>query len=48
MAVGVMGSSAGAAGLALLRLDKVEDARAAGRALTTAGAVLSVNTPPMT
>jgi folate-binding protein YgfZ len=48
MAVGVMGSSAGAAGLALLRLDKVEDARAAGRALTTAGAVLSVSTPPMT
>ncbi len=48
IAIGVMGSSAGAAGLALLRLDKVDDARAAGRPLTTQGATLSVNTPPMT
>ncbi len=46
--IGVMGSSVGAAGLALLRLDKAEDARAAGRALTAQGATLSVNTPPVT
>lgn len=48
IAVGVMGSSAGATGLALLRLDKVDNARAAGRALTTQGAVLTVNTLPVT
>ena len=35
--VGTLGSSAGAAALALLRTDRVEDARAAGRSLTAAG-----------
>lgn len=42
MAVGVMGSSANGDGLALLRLDKVEDALAAGRGLCAPGATLSV------
>ena len=42
MAVGVMGSCADGAGLALLRLDKVEEALAAGREISTPGAVLSV------
>ncbi|MBX9757281.1 MAG: folate-binding protein [Beijerinckiaceae bacterium] len=41
-AIGVMGSSANGTGLALLRLDKVEDALAAGRELSATGAVLSV------
>lgn len=40
--VGVMGSSANGAGLALLRLDKVEEALAAGRGLSAHGASLSV------
>ena len=48
IAIGVMGSSAGAVGLALLRLDKAEDARVAGRAITAQDATLSVNTPPVT
>lgn len=48
IAIGVMGSSAGATGLALLRLDKADDARAAGKALTAQGSVLTVNTPPVT
>ncbi|MDP2356711.1 MAG: folate-binding protein [Beijerinckiaceae bacterium] len=48
IAIGVMGSSAGGAGLALLRLDKAEDARAGGRALTAQDATLSVITPPVT
>ena len=39
---------AGAVGLALLRLDKAEDARVAGRAITAQNATLSVNTPPVT
>lgn len=46
--IGVMGSSVEGVGLALLRLDKAEDASAAGRALTTKGATLSVNTLPVT
>ena len=38
--VGALGSSVGVRALALLRLDRVEDARAAGRALTAGGAVV--------
>ena len=37
--VGTLGSSAGASALAMLRLDRVEDARAAGRGLSAAGGV---------
>ncbi len=35
--VGTLGSSAGASALAMLRLDRVEDARAAGRGLSAGG-----------
>lgn len=42
VAVGAMGSSAGGTGLAMLRLDKVDDAQAAGRALAAEGASISV------
>ena len=37
IAVGTLGSSAGAVALAMLRLDRVEDAKAAGRVLTAGG-----------
>jgi len=37
LAVGTLGSSAGGAALAMLRLDRVEDAKAAGRSLTAGG-----------
>jgi hypothetical protein len=37
IAVGTLGSAAGANALALVRLDRIEDARAAGRALTAGG-----------
>jgi len=37
LAVGTLGSSAGAAALAMLRLDRVEDAKAAGRGLSAGG-----------
>jgi len=40
--VGVMGSSAGAKGLALLRVDRVEEAGQAGQALTSEGTRLRV------
>ena len=35
--VGTLGSSAGTSALAMLRLDRVEDARAAGRGLNAGG-----------
>jgi len=37
LAVGTLGSSAGGVALAMLRLDRVEDAKAAGRGLTAGG-----------
>jgi len=37
LAVGTLGSSAGGVALAMLRLDRVEDAKAAGRVLTAGG-----------
>ena len=40
--VGTMGASANGAGLALLRLDKVEEALAAGREISAPGVSLSV------
>lgn len=40
--IGAMGSSAAGLGLAMLRLDKVDDAAAAGRPLTADGARISV------
>ncbi len=43
--VGTLGGSAGRRALALVRLDRVEDARAAGRALTAGGVVLRVQAP---
>jgi tRNA-modifying protein YgfZ len=41
--VGTLGSSAGASALAMLRLDRVEDARAAGRQLSARGVALRVD-----
>jgi folate-binding protein YgfZ len=43
--VGTMGSAAGARGLAMLRLDRVADALAAGQSLTAGGTSLSVHKP---
>lgn len=43
--VGTTGSAAGERGLALLRLDRVADAMAAGQALTAGGVMLSVHRP---
>ena len=37
LAVGILGSSSGREGLALLRLDRVEEAKAAGRGLSAGG-----------
>lgn len=42
LAVGTLGSSAGLRALALLRLDRVEEAKAAGRTLTAAGVPVAV------
>jgi tRNA-modifying protein YgfZ len=42
LAVGVLGSSSGREALALLRLDRVEDAAAAGRTLSADGVVLAL------
>jgi len=42
LAVGVLGSSAGRHALALLRLDRVEEAKAAGRVLSAGGAGVEV------
>jgi folate-binding protein YgfZ len=42
IAIGAVGSTAGARGLALVRLDKVEDAAAAGRQLRAQNAAISV------
>jgi folate-binding Fe-S cluster repair protein YgfZ len=39
--VGVLGTIAGDRALAMLRLDRAEEAESAGRALTAAGALLS-------
>jgi folate-binding Fe-S cluster repair protein YgfZ len=43
--VGTTGSSAGPRGLAMLRLDRVADALAAGQSLTAGGISLSVHKP---
>jgi folate-binding protein YgfZ len=43
--VGTMGSGAGGRGLAMLRLDRVADAAAAGQRLTAGGVTLSVHKP---
>jgi folate-binding protein YgfZ len=40
--IGTMGSSAGTHGLAMVRLDRVEQAKAAGAPLTAAGTALDV------
>ncbi len=40
--VGMLGASSGCAALALVRLDRVEEAKAAGRALTAAGVALAI------
>ena len=40
--VGTLGSSSGREALALLRLDRVEEARAAGRTLTAGGVALAL------
>ena len=40
--VGTLGSSSGREALALLRLDRVEEAKAAGRELTTGGVRLAL------
>ncbi len=40
--VGTLGSSSGREALALLRLDRVEEAKAAGRTLSAAGAALKL------
>jgi folate-binding protein YgfZ len=46
-AIGQVGSTAGADALAMLRLDKLEDARAAGAAVTAGGSgVDAINVPP--
>jgi len=44
--VGSLGASAGAAALALLRTDRVEEARLAGRSLTAGGAPVRVGVAP--
>ena len=41
-----LGSTAGAEGLAMLRLDRLEDARAAGVALKAGDATVDVSVPP--
>lgn len=43
---GTMGSSAGAGGLALLRLDRVAEAAAAGQPLAAAGVAVAASIPP--
>ena len=43
--VGTMGSAAGGRGLAMLRLDRVEDALAAGAALSAGGVALRLVKP---
>jgi folate-binding protein YgfZ len=48
ISIGVMGSSSGKAGLALIRLDKAEEARASGKAIMAGSAMLSVVSPPAT
>ncbi|MEI9917078.1 MAG: folate-binding protein [Methylovirgula sp.] len=45
--IGRIGSVAGAQGLAMLRLDRVEDARTAGTKLTAGGAALDVAPAPL-
>ena len=42
LAVGTLGSSSGREALAMLRLDRVEDAKAAGRELTAGGVGLAL------
>jgi hypothetical protein len=42
LAVGALGSSSGREALALLRLDRVEDATAAGRTLSAGGVGLTL------
>ena len=42
LAVGILGSSSGREGLALLRLDRVEEAKAAGRGLSAGGVGLTL------
>src|SRR4029079_19039676 len=43
--VGITGSHAGRSGLAMLRLDRVADARAAGIALTAGGVAIEAQKP---
>ncbi len=44
--IGQLGSTAGAEGLATLRIDRLEEARAAGTALTAGDATVAVTVPP--
>ena len=46
LAVGALGGAAGDRALALVRVDRVAAALAAGRPLTTAGVVLTLDDPP--
>ena len=42
LTIGTLGSSSGREALAMLRLDRVEDAKAAGRALSAGGVEVTV------
>ena len=44
--IGQLGSTAGAEGLATLRIDRLEEARAAGTAITAGDATVAVTVPP--
>jgi tRNA-modifying protein YgfZ len=44
--IGQLGSTAGAEGLATLRIDRLEEARAAGAAITAGDAIVDVTVPP--
>ena len=44
--IGALGSSVGASGLALVRLDRFAKAQADGTAVTASGVVLTANLPP--
>ncbi len=46
IAIGLIGSTAGSEGLASLRLDKLEDAKAAGTAVQAGGVAVDVTVPP--
>lgn len=46
IAIGQVGSTAGSEGLASLRLDKLEDAKAAGTAMKAGDAAVEANVPP--